>query len=167
MKYKLEAEYKSLKPFETDLPDFVVLTGINGVGKTQILQALTQNANSVAKLINEDKIISAHNLRYIESKQLVPNDLSTIDRNYHDDSYEMELHEQLFPVYTHLINYKKNFNHLPKDYEIFVEYMNQNYGHMPLNNKKFKTIISFIENDPTNRPNSFEFFRDNFYKSYL
>ena len=40
MKYILTKSFKSLQPFETDLPNFVILTGVNGVGKSQILEAL-------------------------------------------------------------------------------------------------------------------------------
>lgn len=166
MKYKLESEFKSLEPFEKDLPDFVILTGVNGVGKTQILQALTQTGSGLAKIRVDNLAIPVHNIRYIESKQLAPNDLPAIGRGYHDESYEMELHDQLFPAYTNLINYKNNFKHLPKTYEIFIEYMNQNYGHMPISTKKYREIISFIEEDPNNRPNTFEFFKDHFHKNY-
>ena len=39
MKLTLGKKFKSLEPFLIELPDFVVLTGINGAGKTQLLTA--------------------------------------------------------------------------------------------------------------------------------
>ena len=43
MKLQLQNKFKSLDPFSIDLPNFVILTGINGAGKTQLLTAIDQN----------------------------------------------------------------------------------------------------------------------------
>ena len=41
MKISIIKKYKGLTPFETpDLPDFVILTGKNGSGKSQFLELL-------------------------------------------------------------------------------------------------------------------------------
>lgn len=92
MKYKLESEFKLLEPFEKELPDFVILTGINGVGKTQILQALNQNNNGLAKISVANFNVPIHQIRYID-KLLIPNDIHAIDRHSYDDSYDMELND--------------------------------------------------------------------------
>lgn len=42
MKLKLENGYTIIKPFEIDLPDLTILTGINGSGKTQILNGIAR-----------------------------------------------------------------------------------------------------------------------------
>ena len=40
MKLALGSKYKSLDPFEIELPDLVILTGVNGAGKTQFGSAI-------------------------------------------------------------------------------------------------------------------------------
>lgn len=46
MKIKLKGQYKSLKDFESEeLPDFTVITGKNGSGKTQLLDAIKEREN--------------------------------------------------------------------------------------------------------------------------
>lgn len=53
MKIKLNAEYKSLQTLnEIDLPNFVILTGLNGAGKSQLLQSISSNK---AELEDEGK----------------------------------------------------------------------------------------------------------------
>lgn len=50
MKLSLPEAYKSLSPFsEIELPDFTVLTGKNGSGKTQFVELLERNNNSYPK----------------------------------------------------------------------------------------------------------------------
>lgn len=42
MRIKLISEFKSIKNLnEIDLPSFVIITGLNGAGKTQLLQAIS------------------------------------------------------------------------------------------------------------------------------
>lgn len=165
MKYILESKFKLLEPFEKELPNFVILTGINGVGKTQILQALNQNNNGLAKIFIAGFNVPVHQIRYID-KLLIPNDIHAIDRHLYDNSYDMELHEQLFPAYSHLLNYQTQYKQLPGTFENFQEYTNQHYGHLLINSIQFKKIKSFIEENPNNRPNEFDFFRDNFQRGY-
>ena len=165
MKYILESKFKLLEPFEKELPNFVILTGINGVGKTQILQALNQNNNGLAKIFIAGFNVPVHQIRYID-KLLIPNDIHAIYRHSYDNSYDMELHEQLFPTYSHLLNYQTQYKQLPATFENFQEYTNQDYGHLSINLIQFKKIKSFIEENPNNRPNEFDFFRDNFQRGY-
>lgn len=40
MRIEVVAKFKSLMPFSIELPDFVILTGLNGAGKTQILSVI-------------------------------------------------------------------------------------------------------------------------------
>lgn len=165
MKYILESKFKLLEPFEKELPNFVILTGINGVGKTQILQALNQNNNGLAKIFIAGLNVPVHQIRYID-KLLIPNDIHAIDRHSYNDSYDMELHNQLFPTYSNLLNYQSQYKQLPVTLENFQEYINQIYGYLSINSIQFKKIKSFIEENPNNRPNELDFFRDNFQRSY-
>src|SRR3970282_2561438 len=58
---KIKTEYKSIKPCEFVLPDFSVLTGLNGSGKTHLLEALDSDIHCEV-FINGKKI---SNVRYI------------------------------------------------------------------------------------------------------
>lgn len=165
MKYKLEKIYKSLKPFEIELPNFVILTGINGVGKTQVLHALTQNQGQLARIAIADQIIENHQIKYID-KLLTPNDIHPIDRYSIDESEDFELHDQLFPAYLLLLNYLAEFGQLPKTYEIFQQYNNERYGHQLVNSVNFKKIKEFIENISTEKSQDFNFFKNNFPRNY-
>lgn len=165
MKYKLETKYKSLKPFEIELPNFVILTGINGVGKTQVLNALTQNYGQLAKITVADQIIPNHQIKYID-KLLTPNDIHPIDRHSFDESEDLELHHQLFPAYSLLINYLSEFGQLPKSYEIYQQHNNERYGNQLVNPVIFKKLIEFIENISTDKTHDFHFFKSNFPRNY-
>lgn len=68
IKLKLDKEYKSLKPFEKELPPFTILTGINGAGKTQILSALVENKMEL--IINNEKI---QQKTFVTHSNLIPN----------------------------------------------------------------------------------------------
>lgn len=76
IKIELKNNYKSLTPFEIELPDFVILTGLNGAGKTQILNALNGN---IALLLDENNI-QLNPKKYVTSNTLSPNNISAITR---------------------------------------------------------------------------------------
>lgn len=166
MEYKLESKFRSLEPFEKELPDFVILTGVNGVGKTQILQALIQTGNESAKIKINGLLIPSHEIRYIEPKLLAPNDLHVVGREYYDNSNDMEFLHEYFPIYSLILAYKNKFNELPTTFEDFKTYIEQSSGHIFPNLKLYRELISFIEEDPDNRPSEFEFLKTNFHKSY-
>ena len=51
MKLKYALDYKSIQPFDDiELPNFTVLTGVNGSGKTQLLEAISAHRISVDDL---------------------------------------------------------------------------------------------------------------------
>lgn len=66
IKLNLRNPFKSLAPFQIDLPDFVVLTGLNGAGKTQILNAIQSNlmilTNEAGQQLNPKKYVTSHSL---------------------------------------------------------------------------------------------------------
>lgn len=72
MRLILEKKYKSLEPFEFELPDFTILTGINGAGKTQILTGIVNG-----EIILENGIYNGF-IKYIPSNVLSPIDVATI-----------------------------------------------------------------------------------------
>jgi ABC-type multidrug transport system ATPase subunit len=76
MRITLEQKFKSLDPFSIELPDFVVLTGINGAGKTQILTAIQQpNLFRVY-----DNGIELTQKKYVTSQSLSPNESAIVTR---------------------------------------------------------------------------------------
>ncbi|MBP6755582.1 MAG: AAA family ATPase [Bacteroidia bacterium] len=76
MKLTLSQKFKSLEPFSIDLPDFVVLTGINGAGKTQLLTAIMQNQLIVTD-INGTEL---NPKKYVTSQTLSPNESAIVTR---------------------------------------------------------------------------------------
>jgi ABC-type Mn2+/Zn2+ transport system ATPase subunit len=70
MKIKIVQQHKSITPpCEFDLPDFSVLTGKNGSGKTHLLEALADNKKSEVFLNG----VLVKNIRYIGFNGLNPN----------------------------------------------------------------------------------------------
>ena len=73
-------DYKSIKKNTNfHLPDFLVLTGKNGSGKTQLLEALVNN--QISKISDYTGVISHENIRYIPFNGLVPNVTDFCDSN--------------------------------------------------------------------------------------
>ncbi|WP_026976627.1 hypothetical protein [Flavobacterium tegetincola] len=49
MEIKFEGKYKYLKSFEwANIPDLAILTGLNGTGKSQLLQIISQGYNNLS-----------------------------------------------------------------------------------------------------------------------
>ena len=76
IKLILQSKFKSLEPLQIELPDFVVLTGVNGAGKTQFLTAIQ---NQQMKVLNEQGV-QLKNLKYVTSQSLAPNDSTIVTR---------------------------------------------------------------------------------------
>lgn len=76
MKITLAKPYKSIMAFaETEVPDFVVLTGINGAGKSHLLQAIETGALTLEGVpFNQP----ARNIRRFDWTNMVPNDTNPI-----------------------------------------------------------------------------------------
>ncbi|TCB82200.1 AAA family ATPase [Acinetobacter sp. ANC 4173] len=143
MKYKLEAEYKSLDPFEIELPNFVILTGINGVGKTQILQSLE---NGHSNIVIDGVSTPPNKIKYIE-KLMPVSDLNPIHRNY--DNYRHHHEEDpLFIGYFRIFEFQDQHQKLPENLEELEKFTNSTYGNPNLSTKQFQKLKSFIENSP-------------------
>ena len=80
IKVSIQNQFKSLQNnFEIDLPDFTIISGINGAGKSHLLMAIQQN---VAQAYNgENQLLSQR--RYINSTTLAPNDSFQVGRETH------------------------------------------------------------------------------------
>lgn len=75
MKLTLDTKYKSLEPFEVELPDFTILTGLNGVGKTHILTAASEN-----ELQATNNNVELNPKKFITNQTLSPNDSEPITK---------------------------------------------------------------------------------------
>jgi ABC-type Mn2+/Zn2+ transport system ATPase subunit len=101
MKLTLKQKFKSLAPFSIDLPDFVVMTGINGAGKTQLLTAIVQN---VLK-IQEDDGTELKLTKYVTSQTLSPNESIIVTRE--------QLNQNTQSLWQQFGQYLQNKQHNP------------------------------------------------------
>lgn len=162
MRYKLEAKYKSLNPFETDeLPDFVILTGVNGVGKTQILQSL-QNGNS--KIIIDGDLVPSHKIKYIE-KLLPVNDLNPIHRGDHHNYQRYPEEDPLFMGYCRIFEFKEQNHEFPNTLEELEKFTNSIYGNINLTTKQFSKLKLLIAEHPE-RITDLQLFKDSIPNGY-
>lgn len=79
MKIQVLKDFKSLPGFEFDFPDFVVLTGVNGSGKTHLLTVLSDSSSSVITINDEDVTRKITRIKYLSSVTLSPESNIQID----------------------------------------------------------------------------------------
>lgn len=96
MKITLQQKFKSLAPFSIDLPDFVVLTGVNGAGKTQILTAIQQP--NLLKVYDNEKELTKK--KYVTSHSLSPNESSVVTRE--------QLNQKIQSLWQQYSQFKEN-----------------------------------------------------------
>ncbi|WP_437823544.1 AAA family ATPase [Tenacibaculum mesophilum] len=84
IKLTLNKTFKSLEPFTLDLPEFVILTGLNGAGKTQLLQAIQNNQLSV-KDVNGAELSPK---KYVTSQTLSPNESTVVTKQQLDQKIQ-------------------------------------------------------------------------------
>lgn len=88
MKIQIKKSFKSLVANkEVDLPDFCVLTGKNGSGKSHFLESLTRN--DVTSVLDKGKLISNADVRYILFNGLNP----VIDVNCNRATLSQQINE--------------------------------------------------------------------------
>lgn len=161
MRYKLEVGYKSLEPFESELPDFVILTGVNGVGKTQILQSLQ---NGISKIITDGTLVPSHKIKYIE-KLLPVTDLSPIHRGDHHNYGRYDYEDPLFIGYSRFYEFKDQNHEFPNTLEELEKFTNSIYGNINLTTKQFEKLKLFIEQHPE-RITDLQLFKDRIPNGY-
>ncbi|KAA6309600.1 hypothetical protein EZS27_038939, partial [termite gut metagenome] len=100
IKIKINQEHKSIKPCEFELPDFTVLTGKNGSGKSHLLQAISTPAISSKLLINSK---TTYNIEYIPFNGLNPNIEEVCD--------PQTIKQQIKSVWQNYDNRLRNLSH--------------------------------------------------------
>jgi ABC-type Mn2+/Zn2+ transport system ATPase subunit len=179
MKLTLVNKFKSLDPFCIDLPDFVILTGINGAGKTQLLTAVLNNQLK----INDDNglEIAQNQIKYVTSQTLSPNESTIVTRD--------QLNSVMHSTLSNYNNYQQNKSVNPgfelvnvfgqnsphiKIIEKIAEYakkdidqLNANdiYNHYPINDGLTQTDI-FYQNFSSFFKRYQDKFDDNEYRQY-
>ena len=103
MKIQIKQAFKSLVANkEVKLPNFCVLTGKNGSGKSHFLEALA--TSGIANILDEDgKIISSSDVRYIRFNELNPKIESTSDRQHINQNLNqyIQAFKQIVPNLKH------------------------------------------------------------------
>lgn len=102
MKIKLKADHKSIKErIEFELPEFCVLTGKNGSGKTHLLEVLA-NKDLTNVIIDGKKVLK---VRYIEFNALNPN----ITENCDPDSINQHIKSSWSNLHNAIKNLQRNY----------------------------------------------------------
>lgn len=74
MEIQITTPYKSIKPISFNLPDFCVLTGKNGSGKSHLMEAMSNSKNAI---ITEENGLQLSNIKYVPFNGLNPSIQST------------------------------------------------------------------------------------------
>ncbi len=76
---RFQSGYKSIAALnDIELPDFTVITGLNGSGKSQLLEAILQN-NSGVQALSENRELA--NRKHVTHASLSPNNSGAVDPN--------------------------------------------------------------------------------------
>lgn len=109
MRINLTTKYKSLNPpLVIDLPDFTILTGVNGAGKTHFLSGIS---TSIIQITDNDVLLNPPQnntitCKYVSSHSLTPNESAVITREQLNQSIQ-----QLWQQYQQFQNnFKRNPN---------------------------------------------------------
>ncbi|WP_375446313.1 ATP-binding protein [uncultured Fibrella sp.] len=172
-------KYKSLlQPFEVKLPDFTVISGVNGAGKSHFLTAIEQGQ---ARVFEDGVEISTK--KYVNSNTLSPNDSYQVERtnlindanniSYILQNFQSELKKKSdLTLEQHLINTHNQYqfgiiDKIVKDTnkdisEISIEDIKDNY---PLTYGYVSDV--FYQNFSAIFKRYYDRYEDNFFNEYL
>lgn len=136
MHIKIQQSFKSLiAGKEVDLPDFSILTGKNGSGKSHFLEALSTSNNAV--IIIDGKSISNLEVKYIRFNGLNPQINSECNR----ESLNQIIHECLSFLLEAQRQWKRSGNSSDKS-----QWLRMNKDHFGHRNIKTDSFVTAIEN---------------------
>lgn len=131
MKLTFVSPHKSITPFrELDLPDFVVLTGVNGAGKSHLLEAIE---NGCVRIDDIEQDAQTKPIRRFDWTNLVPQDsgavmLSQIAQEKQGYWNELQAHIS---------------NHRPNYFNFFIHFNRQDLENKPLESLLKMTVDDF------------------------
>ena len=133
MQIKIKKQYKSLiEGKEVDLPDFCVLTGKNGSGKTHFLESLAQAG--IAAVLNNGQIISTDEICYIGFNELNP--------QIHPDSNINTINQLISSFWSSLAHNIQSANsYMPMSDEQKDEFIIRQWNNIPNNKKQTELYI--------------------------
>lgn len=100
MRIKINQNYKSfISGKEVELPDFTVLTGKNGSGKSHFLSSLAEK--DIAVINDEKGIIPVESIKYIQFNGLNPEIKQSCDHSMLNNSIKQ--------IYTHLNEIQRRY----------------------------------------------------------
>jgi energy-coupling factor transporter ATP-binding protein EcfA2 len=125
MKIKFEGTYKSITSFETEeLPDFVVITGKNGSGKSQLLELLNARYNS------DNGTRSGVTISENISGCLLDQSISGSQGTGNLAQWENAVRSHFFIPYQQLNSYEKDFIQAMFEANIWIEDINPDAPYM-------------------------------------
>jgi ABC-type branched-subunit amino acid transport system ATPase component len=138
MKITLVTPYKSILDFPvTKLPDFVIITGVNGAGKSHLLEAISNGCVQIDGVNLHDR---ARPIRLFNWANLVPNDTGAFA------SYQITQEKQ--GLWNEFLQHSQQFKNQ------IVETLRQ-LGHSNLLNIDFSKLVRFKEKDLIDKGLSF------------
>ena len=139
MKITINKKFKSLiAGKEVELPDFCVMTGKNGSGKSHFLEALTQNG--IASIYGENgKVYSISDVKYIHFNGLNPQIDAACDFN-NLNKFVNECNRALQQIVMQF----KNVSAVADKKEWFLGQLNSPFLHGFSNNPRIKTALNTI-----------------------
>lgn len=151
VKLTFHKQHKSIKQLNTiELPDFTVLTGLNGSGKTHLLEAIEKEKIKVDGIANNN-----NQIRLFDFITLVPNDSGSFDIGQHKNNTWNQLCNLIKQQQTQLNQQLENLK-LP-DYNYTDEELIQlsqitetqflsKFGNSPENKNNYSRIQQLLEN---------------------
>ena len=158
IRVSIQSKFKSLlTDINVELPDFTVISGINGAGKSHLLSAIDQGT---AKVYDESNI-ELTSKRYVSSSALVPNDAFQVGR----ESQINETNNIYSSVQNYVLNKKNNPN---LSFQDTLQYSSNQYMiTMRILEDSRKTLEDLtVEDIKEHLPISYGVVTDIFYQSF-
>lgn len=134
MHIKIKDEHKSIRSgVEFDLPNFTVLTGKNGSGKSHLLEAIS--TNGLSEVGDEQGMLST--IKYIRYNELNPQFQEEISEDDVKNSWRNEWNQ----LNQHLLNYRRNLRGYNNSFQSYIHQYN------PQTQKYLQYWFDIAEND--------------------
>ena len=114
MHIRIKDEHKSIRSgVEFDLPNFIVLTGKNGSGKSHLLEAIS--TNGLAEIMDSQDVLST--IKYIRFNDLNPQFQEEISEDDVKNSWRNGWNQ----LNQYLQNYRRNTRSYNNSFQSFIQ----------------------------------------------